>query len=80
MHAPEDRGYVHDCSPLDGDGRVQGGIGGGGDVDGVNADEAGGAHHLGKGECVALNPRFYKIGGCILHNLFFLRRRSYNVF
>ena len=54
MHAPEDRGYVPDCFPLDGDGRVQGGIGGGGDVDGVNADEAGGPHHLGKGECVAL--------------------------
>ena len=31
-------------------------------------------------ECVALFPRFYKIGGCILHNLFFIRRRSYNVF
>ena len=47
--------YVHDCSLLDdGGGRGQGGIGGGGDVDGVNADEAGGAHHLRKGECVAL--------------------------
>ena len=62
MNALEDRGYVPDCFPLDGDGRVQGGIGGGGDVDGVNADEAGGAHHLGKGECVALSPRLYFIG------------------
>ena len=45
MHAPEDRGYVPDCFPLDGDGRVQGGIGGGCDVDG--------GHHLPIGECTA---------------------------
>ena len=33
-----------------------------------------------RGSVWRLSPRFYKIGGCILHNLFFIRRRSYNVF
>ena len=54
MHAPEDRGYVHDYSLLDdGGGRVQGGIGGGGDVDGWQSNAAGGGHHLPIGECTA---------------------------
>ena len=49
MHASEDLGDVHDCSLRDG---------GGGDVDGAKADEAGGAHHHQKGECVEIISTF----------------------